>query len=123
LISGVTRLAQDFKLPFESASVRLPESATPALSALAAELAGCETAGLMISGYSDSTGPEMGNIQISWQRADATMTRLIALGARAEQLEIIGFGTRMPFAPDAPANAPENRRVDFRVLRRAGVQG
>jgi outer membrane protein OmpA-like peptidoglycan-associated protein len=122
-VLDLSRLVQEVTLPFASASAQLPEAAKPVLGTLAAGLAECDAARLMISGYSDSTGPEVGNIQINWQRADATMSELVALGARPDQLEVMGFGTRVPASPDAPASAPENRRVDFRVLRRDEVEG
>lgn len=108
---------------FEMASTTLPAEISDALGDLVSGLQTCGTARLMVKGHSDSTGPETANLQISWQRADTTMSRLIELGAPATQLEAIGFGTRVPLTPATPTTAPENRRVDFRVIRREEVQG
>jgi outer membrane protein OmpA-like peptidoglycan-associated protein len=110
-------------VPFEMSSSTLPAAAPATLRDVAMILQNCGTAKLMIKGHSDSTGPEMANIQISWERADRTMSQLIELGAPAAQLEAFGFGTRVPLTPQTEATAPENRRVDFRVTRREETQG
>ncbi len=122
-VTALGETVRNLHLPFAMASATLPEQTPAALSDIAQSLQSCGTARLMIKGHSDSTGPEIANIQISWQRADTMMSRLIELGAPADQLEAFGFGTRVPLTSETPAAAPENRRVDFRVLRREGTQG
>ena len=122
-VSDLSRLAQGINLSFDPASALLSDAASPTLGTLTTALAGCDDARLMVGGHSDSTGPEIANIQISWQRADAAMSQLVALGARPDQIEVIGFGARVPYAPDAPGTEPKNRRVVFRVIRREEVQG
>lgn len=122
-VAELANLVRDVKVPFSLASAKLPSETAPALGAVVESLNSCDAARLMITGHSDSTGPEIANIQISWQRADATMSQLVSMGAATDQLEVLGFGTRVPVAPDVAANAPENRRVDFRVVRREETQG
>jgi outer membrane protein OmpA-like peptidoglycan-associated protein len=114
---------RSFSMPFDMASTALPDAAPATLRDIAARLQNCSTAKVMINGHSDSTGPEMTNVQISWERADRTMSQLVEFGAPAAQLEAFGFGTRVPVTPQTPATAPENRRVDFRVMRREETQG
>ncbi|WP_299025679.1 OmpA family protein [uncultured Sulfitobacter sp.] len=122
-VTELASLVRGVTLPFNLASARLPDEDAPVLGNVVEGLNNCPDARLMVAGHSDSTGPEIANFQMSWQRAEATMSRLVAMGATEDQLEAIGFGTRVPFDPNVLSDAPENRRVDFRVLRREETNG
>ncbi len=90
----------------------------PLLSHIAALIASCPDAHVMVAGHADGSGNDQTNLALSWARADETLNLLVTLGADPASLESVGFGARAPMAQGSDDEDGANRRVDFRVLRR-----
>jgi OmpA-OmpF porin, OOP family len=70
-----------------------------------------------IDGYTDSSGTEAYNQQLSQRRAEAVRKFFIDNGIAPRRLEARGFGESNPAYPnDSPANMAKNRRVEFTPL-------
>lgn len=69
-----------------------------------------------IEGYTDSTGSDKVNQELSVRRADAVKTVLVSRGVKEEQVTAHGLGESKPVAPnDTPANRAKNRRVEVHI--------
>ncbi len=68
-----------------------------------------------IDGYTDSTGPEGYNMDLSVRRAEAVRTYLVNnVGIAADRLTVKGYGETNPAYPnDTKENRAKNRRVEF----------
>lgn len=68
----------------------------------------------LIEGFTDSTGGEDYNQQLSEQRANAVRTALVEMGIDAERLSTRGYGENFPVAGnDTAAGRQMNRRVEI----------
>lgn len=68
----------------------------------------------LIEGFTDSTGDEDYNQQLSEQRANAVRTALVEMGIGAERLSTRGYGENFPVAGnDTAAGRQMNRRVEI----------
>jgi outer membrane protein OmpA-like peptidoglycan-associated protein len=66
-----------------------------------------------LRGYTDITGSAKRNQEISEQRAQAVMDKLIELGVDRVKLSYKGFGTQNPVADNSTtAGRDKNRRVE-----------
>lgn len=73
---------------------------------------------IQVQGYTDRTGPEQYNLQLSERRADAVV-RYLTLNGNIPLVKIytLGYGNASPVAPnDTRAGRAKNRRVDVVVL-------
>lgn len=69
---------------------------------------------LVITGYTDSTGPEEYNQGLSERRADAAKEYLVSKGVAADRLKAIGYGETRPIAPnDTTEGRAQNRRIEL----------
>jgi OOP family OmpA-OmpF porin len=72
---------------------------------------------LTIAGYTDSTGSEVLNNQLSAARARAVLSYLTAHGMRAAQYDANGLGSASPVASNATAaGRAKNRRVEIQTV-------
>ncbi len=72
---------------------------------------------VLIEGYTDSTGAEGSNLDLSLQRANAVRTKLVAQGISMGRITTKGFGEEFPLAGnDSPEGREQNRRVDVIIL-------
>jgi outer membrane protein OmpA-like peptidoglycan-associated protein len=72
---------------------------------------------LKISAYTDSTGSEEYNQNLSWRRAKATMAELMAKGVSKEQIQTFGGGESNPIADNATKEGQAiNRRGEFEFI-------
>ena len=68
----------------------------------------------LIEGFTDSTGSEDHNQQLSEQRANAVRTALVDMGIGSERLSTRGYGESFPVASnDTAAGRQLNRRVEI----------
>ncbi len=106
-------------IAFKTSSADLVLEHNVTLNQVGAALANWPELQVEIGGYTDSTGGESFNQQLSEKRAQSVLDYLIANypGANASQLTAVGYGEASPVADN---NTPEgrkiNRRVEFKVL-------
>ena len=71
-----------------------------------------------IAGYTDSTGSENYNVNLSDRRAAAARDYLVAAGVDASRLDSQGYGENNPIADNATADGrSQNRRTAIEILR------
>lgn len=70
---------------------------------------------IAITGHTDSSGPEPGNLALSQARAEAVRLELIARGIPADGLRATGIGSSQP-VPSLERTDPANRRIEFSVI-------
>lgn len=122
-VSELGGFLADMYVQFDISSTAIPASASSVLRQVSERISACESAYIMVAGHADSTGNDLTNMSLSWERADQTLERLVALGVDPAQIEAVGFGARAPVSQGAASEEAANRRVDFRVLRQREVNG
>ncbi|WP_417776202.1 OmpA family protein [Stutzerimonas xanthomarina] len=71
---------------------------------------------LVIEGYTDSTGSDSYNQQLSERRAEAVYRALIHAGVDAQRMQTVGYGEQYPVASNnTPASRAMNRRVEVTI--------
>ncbi len=76
---------------------------------------------LRVEGHTDRRGGWNHNLKLSQRRAEAVRDYLIAQGVDPARLEAVGYGYKRPLVPElTPRHRAINRRVEFRILKRAG---
>ena len=75
-----------------------------------------------IQGHTDNSGDRGLNMRLSQQRAEAVQRWLIQHGVESARLTAKGYGPTRPIAPNiTQQNRSRNRRVQFRIVRRADL--
>ncbi len=100
---------------FEEGSARIDAASDELIDEVAAALRPCLGSIIAVTGHTDASGPEAGNVVLSRERARAVRTALMGHGIPADGLRTRGLGSRSPvegLEPDDPAN----RRIEFSVL-------
>ncbi len=102
------------KLLFEVNSAILKPAAVQGLTEVAAVLNHYPETTIMVKGYTDNTGSEVYNQQLSERRAQAVGNFLIGQGVAATRITMIGFGKQFPVASnDTEEGRQQNRRVEL----------
>lgn len=71
---------------------------------------------VLVEGYTDSTGPEQYNQELSQERAKAVADKLAEYGVQDARLKTKGYGEEYPVANnDTKAGRQQNRRVELVV--------
>lgn len=74
---------------------------------------------ILVKGFTDNTGTERYNQDLSERRAKAVKNYLILKGVSAARITAIGFGETMPVASNAtPEGRRKNRRVEIEIKPR-----
>lgn len=102
-------------LRFETGSSSLVPGSQILLDEVAEALRPCLGSIIAVSGHTDSSGPEPGNLELSRERAVAVREALIRRGIPREGLQARGYGSRVPVPGLAPSD-PANRRIEFTVV-------
>ncbi|MXO59431.1 OmpA family protein [Altererythrobacter salegens] len=100
---------------FEESSTRIDAASRELVDEVATALRPCLGSIIAITGHTDSSGPEPGNITLSRERAEAVRDALISRGIPADGLRVRGMGSRNPVEGLAPTD-PANRRIEFSVI-------
>lgn len=67
-----------------------------------------------VRGYTDATGSEYGNLNLSKQRAETVSEALQARGVPADHIKAVGYGPGKPVASNHTAEGrQQNRRVEI----------
>jgi len=102
------------ELLFEVGAHGLEAGARPQLDALTETLIRYPRTQLLVTGYTDATGPESLNLTLSYRRAEAVRSYLAEAGIDPNRIEIAGYGPARPIASNDTARGRKaNRRVEF----------
>lgn len=117
-MAKVENVVIDNILLFDFDSAALKSGAAEVLDSSYAKFKGKDAVGsVIITGHTDSSGPEAYNQRLSERRANAVRDYLISQGADASKLEARGAGESQPaFGNDTKAGRAMNRRVEFQVI-------
>ncbi len=102
---------------FASSSDQLKEEVKPTFTRFADVLKKYEKTKILINGYTDNTGADDYNNELSQKRATNAKQLLLDNSVQNERMFIWGFGSRMPIAANSTeAGRAKNRRVEFVIL-------
>ena len=106
----------NLRLNFEKNSAVLQDEAKVNLSAFSQALKSdsLKVANFAIEGYTDATGSDTYNRNLSERRAESVVAYLSSLGVDVAKLQAKGFGETAPLGSD-PFD-PANRRVETRLV-------
>jgi len=110
---------------FRSGSANLPIEVLPQLEKLGEFLSWQEEMHIRVEGFTDSTGDELMNRELSMRRAEAVKRYLISHYAiAAERIKTIGYGEDYPLADNGTAEGrARNRRVEIIIESERIQQG
>ncbi|GEJ43790.1 sodium-translocating pyrophosphatase [Chryseobacterium sp. ON_d1] len=105
-------------LYFETGSSDLKPGYELQLNTLAEILNAYPDLKIKLGGYTDNSGNEESNLQLSSLRAQTAKLKLLELGVSADRIEAEGYGSQHPVceANDTDECKAKNRRIDVRVL-------
>lgn len=115
--AAATALPAVAPLLFARSSAWLSPASRSALAKVAALLAEQPSRRILLSGHTDSSGPEVLNEALSVARARRSQAWLVERGIAAERIDVQGFGSSRPLDErESPLARARNRRVeiDFR---------
>ncbi len=73
---------------------------------------------MLIIGYTDNSGTDVYNLELSLGRADAVRAALVESGINTTRLRIEGAGSNDPIGDNStPEGRAENRRIEFDIFR------
>lgn len=109
---------------FELDKAELTSDAMQSLSRLVKFLKDFPEREVVIKGYTDSTGSEAYNLDLSQRRAEAVRRFLVDNGIAPERIVARGYGEAYPVASnDTAAGRVRNRRVDIVILNEGEKAG
>lgn len=111
----VETLLRSRTIRFEEASAAIAPASRDLIDEVAAALRPCLGSVIAITGHTDSSGNEAGNIALSRERAEAVQRALIQRGIPADGLRASGIGSSKP-VPGLDSTDPVNRRIEFSVI-------
>ena len=77
----------------------------------------CPQANMVIVGYTDSLGNDEKNKKLSFERAQAVVSRLFQEGVELERMKALGEGESKPIADNKTEEGrAKNRRIEFKVI-------
>ena len=100
---------------FEESSAAIDSTSQELVDEVAAALRPCIGSIIAITGHTDDSGSEPGNLALSQARADAVREALASRGIPRDGIRSQGIGSGIPVTglePDDPAN----RRIEFSVI-------
>ena len=100
---------------FEGGSAELAAASRILLDEVAEALRPCLGSIIAITGHTDNSGPEPGNLALSLDRARTVREALVRRGIPRDGLRARGIGSKEPVDGLAPGD-PANRRIEFSVV-------
>ncbi len=119
--ADVQALLRARTIRFEESSSKIEAASRSLVDEVAAALRPCLGSIIAITGHTDASGPEPGNIALSQERAEAVQAALIARGIPADGLRARGVGSASPVEGLDPRD-PANRRIDFSVIETVPIK-
>lgn len=111
----VEALLEARTIRFEESSSSFDPASLELLDEVAAALRPCLGSIIAITGHTDSSGSEPGNLALSQLRALAVEQALLSRGIPNDGLRARGVGSSKPVEGLLPAD-PANRRIEFSVI-------
>lgn len=111
----VEGLLRTRSIRFQEGSSALLPASDLLLDEVADALRPCLGSIIAIIGHTDQSGTEVGNLELSLERAVAVRDALIARGIPRDGLRARGLGSQKPVEGLAPTD-PANRRIEFSVI-------
>lgn len=106
---------------FETDKATLQGTADRTIVELAKFMEKYEDRRVRVEGYTDSTGSEEYNQQLSQKRAEAVRSALLNQGISSDRIEVQGFGEAYPVASNDDATGRQrNRRVEIVISDEEG---
>jgi len=121
LSDNYTVAGEPVSVTFKLGSAELSDEAKMSLDGISGTVSG-QRAGWMleIQGFTDSTGSENTNANLSQRRAENVLRYLVSKGVPLFRVSIVGLGESNPKADNKTREGREqNRRVEIRTLRSA----
>lgn len=106
---------------FEESSTRIDAASSDLIDEVANSLRPCLGSIIALTGHTDSSGSEPGNLALSRERAEAVRQALVQRGIPADGLRIRGVGSSEPVEGLDPSD-PANRRIEFSVIAKVSVR-
>ena len=105
-------------------SSTLSEQARRALDSIASSVGGARTGYMLeLQGFTDSTGSEQYNINLSKRRTESVERYLVGKNVPLFRISIVGLGEENPVADNKTREGRnQNRRVEVKVLTASGTQ-
>jgi OOP family OmpA-OmpF porin len=100
---------------FEESSAAIEAASYELVDEVAEALRPCLGSIIAITGHTDTSGNEPGNLSLSLERARAVREALIARGIPRDGLRARGIGSAEP-VEGLPPSDPANRRIEFSVI-------
>lgn len=80
--------------------------------------ASCPNSIIEVAGYTDARGSDSYNLNLSKNRAEAVVNKLISRGMRADRLKAAGYGEANPLSDNNTIEGQaNNRRIEFSYLQ------
>ena len=118
-IGNELKLIMPGNITFATDSADITANFYPVLDSVGLVLAEFDDTGIDIAGYTDSTGSDMYNQQLSERRANSVASYMVRTGVKAMRIQARGFGKRYPIAPnDTAMGRSQNRRVEINIRPR-----
>jgi OOP family OmpA-OmpF porin len=105
---------------FEESSTRIDAASSDLIDEVADALRPCLGSIIALTGHTDSSGPEPGNLELSRKRAEAVRQALVQRGIPADGLRTRGVGSSEPVQGLDPSD-PANRRIEFSVVAKVAT--
>jgi hypothetical protein len=112
------------EIRFARSSAAIEPSSQPLVASIAQVLKDTPEIEIVeIAGHADDSGSEAANNRLTVQRASSVMLAMIARGVSRDRLRAAGYGAYCPASGARREASTEagDRRVEFRILRRDGV--
>lgn len=101
---------------FDVNQAELKPAANASIRSLAEFLENNPQRKVLIEGFTDNTGADSYNLQLSQARADSVRHALVRAGVEPDRIETVGLGKAHPIADnDTPASRAMNRRVEVTI--------
>lgn len=113
---GSVGLIMPGNITFDTNAATIKPSFNATLNKVAQVLAEDAKSGILVSGYTDSSGNDSINIPLSQRRAQAVASYIASKGVSTTRINAQGLGSSNPIADNSTAAGKEqNRRVEISV--------